>query len=247
MQTLNNVIIDVFKFFGISIGKFNVKNYEFRKKFIKYDGLYKKYKSFTMIPEYSFIDNLILCEKIREIKGDIAECGVWRGGMIASIAEVLGGDRKYYLFDSFEGLPVPGQNDGTDAFKWQANTQSPEYYNNCKAEEFYAKDAMSLSGIRDYHICKGWFNETLPGAKCNEIALLRLDGDWYESTMDCLTNLYPKVVDGGLVIIDDYYFWDGCTKAVHDYLSKNNLSERIRQTTHGVCYIIKNEKISSFL
>jgi len=246
MKSLYNIIIDLFKFFGLSIGRFDAKIYDFRKKYLKYNELYKKYKSFTMIPEYSFIDNLVLCEKVKELKGSVVECGVWRGGMVASIAEVLGNNRKYYLFDSFEGLPAPGENDGGDAFKWQANTKSPEYYDNCKAEESYAMNAMRLSGVHDYQTIKGWFNETLPDAKCDEIALLRLDGDWYDSTMDCLKNLYPKVVDGGLILIDDYYFWDGCTKAVHDYLSQNNLAERIHQTTNGVCYFIKNEKIARF-
>jgi O-methyltransferase len=246
MKTLSNTVVDLFKVFGISIGRYNAKSYEFRKKFLKYHELYNKYRSFTMIPEYSFIDNLILCEKIEEVKGDIVECGVWRGGMIASMAELLGNNRQYYLFDSFEGLPKPGENDGSDAFKWQANTESPEYYDNCKAEVEFAIKAMKLSGVNNYQIEKGWFNETLPKATCNEIALLRLDGDWYDSTMDCLKNLFPKVVDGGLILIDDYYFWDGCSKAVHDYLSKNNLTDRIRQTNYGVCYIVKNEKISRF-
>ncbi|HNP99483.1 MAG TPA: TylF/MycF/NovP-related O-methyltransferase, partial [Bacteroidia bacterium] len=77
-----------------------------------------------------------------------------------------------------------------------------------------------------------------------QISLLRLDGDWYESTYTCLEAFYPKVSDGGYIVIDDYYQWEGCAKAVHDYLSKHQLSDRIHQTAHGVAYIIKNKVIN---
>jgi hypothetical protein len=87
---------------------------------------------------------------------------------------------------------------------------------------------------------KGWFSETLNNLRLEEgIAILRLDGDWYESTMECLTALYPKVNCGGLIIIDDYYVWDGCARAVHDYLSEKNLPIRIRQHISGVCFMVK--------
>jgi O-methyltransferase len=69
------------------------------------------------------------------------------------------------------------------------------------------------------------------------IALLRLDGDWYESTMACLDALYDRVVPGGLVIIDDYYTWDGCARAVHDFLSRRGVSARIRQWANAICYL----------
>ena len=89
----------------------------------------------------------------------------------------------------------------------------------------------------------GWFDTTTANTEINEpIAILRLDGDWYDSTWVCLENLYPKVVENGLIIIDDYYAWDGCSRAVHDYLSKNNLPLRISQTKHGVCYIVNQKQ-----
>ena len=87
----------------------------------------------------------------------------------------------------------------------------------------------------------GWFSETLPGfAPPEGIAVLRLDADWYESTKQCLDALYAQVVPGGVILIDDYYTWEGCTKAVHDYLSEAKLSDRIRQSRiGGVCYIVR--------
>jgi hypothetical protein len=83
--------------------------------------LYEKYSSYTMIPKNTFIENLKLCRNLSTIHGCVVECGVWRGGMIASIAEILGKDRNYYLFDSFEGLPEAKEIDGKDALAWQRN------------------------------------------------------------------------------------------------------------------------------
>lgn len=206
----------------------------------KYNSVYAKYKDFTMIPENIYVGNIILSEKFIGVKGCIVECGVWRGGMSAGIAQIMGENRTYFLFDSFEGLPDAKEIDGKAANTWQNNIDSPFYFNNCKAEMEFAEKAMKLSGAKKYKFIKGWFSKTLPDYQFNEdIAILRLDGDWYESTMECLNFLYDKVVNGGLIIIDDYYTWEGCARAVHDFLSKSHAVARIRQTETGICYIIK--------
>jgi O-methyltransferase len=99
---------------------------------------------------------------------------------------------------------------------------------------------MEKAGSTNFKIIKGWFENTLPENEMNEpIIILRLDGDWYSSTIECLEHLYPKVIDGGLIIVDDYYFWDGCSKAVHDFFSKYKLPYKIRHTENEICYIIK--------
>ena len=77
---------------------------------------------------------------------------------------------------------------------------------------------MSLSYVKEYHLIKGWFAETLPFFNPPApIAILRLDGDWYDSTFQCLTHLYHWVAPGGVIIVDDYYAWEGCARAVHDF------------------------------
>ena len=84
----------------------------------------------------------------------------------------------------------------------------------------------------------GWFEKTLPGVRIdNGIALLRLDADWYESTIACLENLYDQVVPGGIVIVDDYYTWDGCARAVHDFLAHRKVTARVRQWASAICYL----------
>jgi O-methyltransferase len=202
--------------------------------------LYRKYKDFTMLSESTFIDNIKLCKDFEHINGCFVECGVWRGGMSAAIAEALGNERAYYLYDSFEGLPVAKEIDGQDAINWQKDKTSPIYFNNCITEIDYAEEAMTLSKATNYKIIKGWFSDTLPQFNYTSgIAILRLDGDWYDSTIVCLNKLFDKVAKGGIIIIDDYYAWDGCARAIHDFFSKNNRTERIRQSVNGVCYVIK--------
>jgi O-methyltransferase len=160
--------------------------------------------------------------------------------MSAAIAEVMGIQRDVYLFDSFEGLPPATENDGHSAIEYQKKTDAIDYHDNCKAEIEFAQRAMKISGVKNVHIIKGWFENTLPGYEFKSpILILRLDGDWYDSTMQCLENLYEKVVPGGLILIDDYHTWDGCTRAVHDFLSKHNIPTRIRESRNGVCYFYK--------
>lgn len=207
-----------------------------------YDEIFEEFGTYTMISHDLYLENLrVAYMHAGEIKGDVVECGVWRGGMSAGLSRVLGDRRNYYLFDSFEGLPEAKAIDGTEAIKWQGDVNSSTYYDNCKAEIGFAETAMKKAGAR-FELIKGWFSDTLPGfTATGTIALLRLDGDWYESTMDCLTNLYPKVVKNGVVIIDDYFTWEGCSKAVHDYLSSIKSASRIFTSAGGVCYLIKND------
>lgn len=201
--------------------------------------IYKKYQEFTMVPEDMFLNNLLLLEKFKSVEGCVVECGVWRGGMIASIAEIVGHGREYYLFDSFEGLPKAKEIDGIAANDWQKDKGSSWYFDNCKAEMSYSENAMKMAGQKNFHLIKGWFSETLPSFKPElPIAILRLDGDWYDSTMECLINLFPYVKLGGIIIIDDYYAWDGCSRAVHDFFSRANLALKIR-SFNNVCYFIK--------
>lgn len=157
--------------------------------------------------------------------------------MSAAIAEIMGPDRDYFLFDSFEGLPPATEEDGEDAKRWQADTSSPTYYDNCSASIDFAQKAMSLSGAPNYKIIKGWFEDTVVGfVPPNPIAILRLDGDWYDSTMVVLDSQFKYLASDGIVIVDDYYSWDGCSRAVHDFLSKNQLTARITQV-YGICVI----------
>lgn len=206
--------------------------------------LFYKYRSFTMASIHRFVETLRLCNTVRGVPGDIVECGAWRGGLSGAMAEHLRAKsthpRTSVLFDSFEGLPPAQEVDGEAALAFQADTESARYRDNCRASEDEAHRAMGLAGV-NYRLIKGWFDQTLP-AYAEErpaIAVLRLDGDWYESIMTSLESLFSSVVPGGLIIIDDYGGWDGCTRAVHDYLSKTQAVEPIRRQRGGVTFLIK--------
>lgn len=205
----------------------------------KYTMIYLKLRNYTMIPHEIYAANLKLSCSALSTPGAVVECGTWKGGMIAGMAMLFGCHRDYYLFDSFEGLPPAQPIDGKAAIEWQSNIESEFYYDNCTASERDAAKAMLLADIRDAKIQKGWFENTLPHASFPRgIAVLRMDADWYESTYQILESLFPFVNEGGLLIIDDYHTWDGCSKAVHDYLSKHKRPERINSYL-GVCFIRK--------
>ncbi len=188
----------------------------------------------------------------RKIPGVIVECGVWRGGssiaMLLAQREAFGHvERSVHMLDSFEGLPDVTLRDGPLAKRWKEEAAPERYYDNCKASLDELKAVLGTMGFRDeeYRIWPGWFASTLPSLvetiQGQGIALLRLDGDWYDSTLVCLEQLMPLVSEDGVVIIDDYYAWDGCARAVHDYLSRYDLSYRIRSlfNYYGAYFIKK--------
>jgi O-methyltransferase len=206
--------------------------------------LYRKHRRNTMTHGTTYISNLLLARSVLDVPGCVVECGVWRGGMIAGIAEVLGPDRDYFLFDSFEGLPKAQQLDGESMAAWQRNVGSTTYFDNCRASEDEARTAMQMAGVPRSVTVKGWFERTVPSFKPpSPIALLRLDGDLYESTKVCLESLYEHVAANGLIVIDDYGTWEGCARAVNEFLAGTSEHHvlRLREYANRVFYIVKDE------
>jgi hypothetical protein len=175
------------------------------------------------------LDNLEDCivRALKEdVAGDLVETGVWRGGAAIFMRAVLAAygdqDRLVWAADSFEGLPAP------DGDRYPADTGSRLHANPYLAvslEEVRAN--FERYGLLDERVrfLKGWFRDSLPNAPIEQIAVLRLDGDLYESTMDALTHLYEKVSPGGFVIIDDYNSNRTCRLAVDDYRAEHDVGE----------------------
>jgi len=211
--------------------------------------LWRRNRGATLINRRRYIGNLHLVASALEDPaldgGAVVECGTWKGGMACGLLAVAPGARDFHFFDSFEGLPPAEPIDGQRALDWQADTEAPDYYDNNRADRgaFEARVTAAARPEQRIHVHQGWFSETLSKAPADlEIAVLRLDGDWYRSTLDCLEQLFDKVMPGGLVIIDDYLDWDGCTRAVHDFLSARQAPEAIRQSRFGgVFHIVKRE------
>jgi O-methyltransferase len=193
-------------------------------------------------------DLATVAEKER-IPGAFVECGVWKGGCIglmASVAQDFGSGRKIVLFDSFEGLPEPTDKDGADAGSYAGGRRrgKMESIGRCIGPLDTVKDLLfSQLGIDQTNVefRQGWFRDTVPGAgpSIGPIAILRLDGDWYESTMVCLEGLYDQVVAGGFVIIDDYRFWDGCRRAVDEFLARRRIQVKLRHIDFAGSYFHK--------
>jgi O-methyltransferase len=201
----------------------------------------------SMVHELALRDLVTKVDEVLDagVPGDLVECGVWRGGSSLLMAQVLErrGERgrKVWMFDSFEGLPPPREVDGPAATAYAEDTESPRYFDNCRAELAEVESAARRMGLTERTvIVPGWFDDTLPPnrERVGPIALLRLDCDWHDPVELCLETLYDQVSYGGCVIVDDYYQWDGCAVAVHEFLGRRALAHRI-QGYAGVAWFKK--------
>ncbi len=194
--------------------------------------IYGKVKDNTMTsPEriYSLIEAVRYIEKNR-IPGAIVECGVWKGGSMMAVAETLkqskNTDRELFLYDTFDGMSEPTEFDKTysgDTAETLLNKNSNKEKNLTwaySALETVQKN-MRSTGYPTERIkyIKGKVESTIPQTIPQNIALLRLDTDWYESTKHELLHLFPLLEKGGVLILDDYGHWEGAKKAVDEFLA----------------------------
>ena len=175
------------------------------------------------ISPYTMVDQPRLDAVLRAIDrmagrpGAFVECGVWRGGvcmLAAGRLMELGDLRDIYLFDTFEGLPPPTSEDGDGARDyWQEGRLKGAL------EDVRANMASTGYPAELVHYVVGKVEDTMPLVSMPDIAVLRLDTDWYSSTKAELDFLYPKLVSGGQILIDDFGHWQGCNKAVREYFA----------------------------
>jgi O-methyltransferase len=180
---------------------------------------------YTMVKTKNLVSLYTLARRVNEenLEGDIVECGVWNGGsaaLMALAAKQTEKDRHrtIWLFDSFSGLPPPGPKDGV--------AENQHYFEgfNCgsltKVAEVFRKLGLAMD---DVCVQSGWFDCVVPNAAVDRISLLHIDADWYESVKVVLTYLYPKVVPGGFIVLDDYGYWPGCKRALDDFMAESKI------------------------
>jgi O-methyltransferase len=168
----------------------------------------------------------------RGLSGAFVECGVWRGGSMMAAALTLlrlgKTDRDLYLFDTFAGMTAPTAED----VKYSGESAADLLAGASRASDLWA--VASLEDVREavlgvgypeerIHFIEGPVEETLPANAPDEIALLRLDTDWYESTKHELVHLYPRLVTGGVLILDDYGYWQGTKLATDEYVAEHDV------------------------
>lgn len=199
----------------------------------------------SMLPR-ARMDNIQSCiiEAIEQgVPGDLIETGVWRGGSTVFMRGVLKAysvtDRVVWVADSFEGLPEPDAEKFPNEAKSYQGSVMKKAYKHFAASLEEVKRNFQAYGLLDEQVrfLKGWFKDTLPSAPIGRLAVLRLDGDYYESTRDALNNLYSRLSIGGYAIIDDYGedTWTYCRRAVDEFRHERGIEEPLIQVD-SKCY-----------
>jgi O-methyltransferase len=171
------------------------------------------------------------------VPGDLIETGVWRGGATIFMRAILEAhgvrDRRVWVADSFEGVPLPAP------LRYPADRDDTLFtYKELAVPLETVKANFAKYGLLDNQVrfLQGWFRDTLPTAPITQLAVARLDGDLYESTFDALQYLYPKVSVGGYVIVDDYAYLPGCRQAVDDFRKGIGITDELKHVDWSAVY-----------
>lgn len=213
-------------------------------------AVYELVKPYTMTSRESVN---ALCESVKyvvqsDLPGDIVECGVWKGGSVMAAARTLqqlGSRREIHLFDTFAGMPPPTEADvdyrGVPAAQSLAVEEKTESHVWAYSPLEEVRRNIELTGY-DRELIRfvpGRVEETIPANAPAEIALLRLDTDWYESTRHELEHLYPRLCVGGVLIIDDYGHWQGAKRAVDEYVAEHKLKLLLNRVNYTCRLAVK--------
>ena len=169
------------------------------------------------------------------VEGDLVECGVWRGGSMMAAAITLQrlgvSDRDLHLFDTFTGMPEPGEDDVRSPYdgysmhrRWRRFNRAGKQWAGESVEAVAARLESTGYPREHLHLVPGLVEDTLPAAAPERVAVLRLDTDWYASTKHELEQLYPRLADGGVLIVDDYGHYEGARRAVDEYFAAGDRS-----------------------
>jgi len=206
---------------------------------------------FTMVSKERLINVYDQCEKFKNTNYSFVECGVAKGGCLALMSYTAGNNNKIYGFDSFEGMPDITEKDISDYNKSNIYGGFGSVGDNLSGgiENVYNTFKTLNIAMKNTTLIKGFFKDTLNIPEnidsIGNIGVLRLDGDWYESTLICLEKLYDKVVVGGIIIIDDYGHWIGAKRATDEFRAKHNILAPLIQTDYTEVYWIKTPDVRS--
>jgi O-methyltransferase len=168
----------------------------------------------------------------RGIEGDFVECGTYKGGAAALVASNLNNSRQVWLYDSFEGMPETTVEDGSDAVKWVGD---------CVASVADVEEILAKLKIKSHRVTirKGWFIDTFKQPTSEKIAFLHIDADWYGSVKIALETFYDKVVEGGVIVLDDFGHWEGCREAFYDFCAEKKIRPLLERFENDQAYWFK--------
>lgn len=212
--------------------------------------LYRRVAPYTMTtpPRIYTLARAVEYVASRPVPGALVECGVWRGGSMMVVALTLlrlgVTDRDLYLFDTFTGMTEPGDEDvkktGERALDLLADAGRDEHVWAVAPIDEVREAVLGVGYPEErVHFVEGPVEETLPANAPREIALLRLDTDWYASTKHELKHLYPALASGGVLIVDDYAYWQGARRAVDEYLRERDLTLLLNRIDHTARIAVK--------
>jgi len=196
--------------------------------------------SFCNYPKLLSLMRLAQYVNTSGVDGDFVECGVYKGGTAALLSRFLGDSKQLWLYDSFEGMPDTNVKDGE------------------KAKTYIGEGAVRLEDVQEIIrlrgknfkrvvIKKGWFSDTFIEVGPKNIALLHCDADWYESVSSVLNRFYDDVSDGGVIILDDFGYWEGCREAFYEFCKERDLKPLVERISIDQLYWIKGKETNRYI
>ncbi|WP_239338522.1 TylF/MycF/NovP-related O-methyltransferase [Frankia sp. CiP3] len=170
----------------------------------------------------------------RRVSGDVVECGVYNGGSVATVARALhDGRRTFWLYDSFHGMPPAGDRDGLFAQSLPAGE--------CHGTERTARHALARAGVPAdrIQVRAGWFHDTFTAPLPAAVCYLHIDADWYDSVLLSLRTFYPLVTPGGVIVLDDFGWWEGARRAFYDFVAESRIHPLVDRAGPGQLLWIK--------
>jgi len=250
---MKRIIKYILKIFNLKINRIKKDVYpiDIDSNFIEEYKMIEAYTA-TSIERVYALKNAITYIIKNKIKGDFVECGVWKGGSCMLMAKTLVNqeekERKIWMYDTFDGMTEPTDDDceietnvsGSDLLKnTPKNTDKFNMWAYAPLEMVKKNMKKTMFPEERIHFIEGKVENTLSKIKPQNIALLRLDTDWYESTKYELEQLYPLLSIGGVLIVDDYGHFSGAKKAVDEYFSKTNVTPLMNRIDYSGRLIIK--------
>ena len=250
---MKRIIKYILKIFGLKINRIKKDVYpiDINNNFIEEYKMIEEYTATSIERAYALKSAITYIIK-NKIKGDFVECGVWKGGSCMLMAQTLVNEgekeRKIWMYDTFDGMTEPTDDDceietnvsNSDLLKnTPKNTDKFNIWAYAPLEMVKKNMKKTMLPEERMHFIEGKVENTLSRVKPQNIALLRLDTDWYESTKCELEQLYPLLSIGGVLIVDDYGHFSGAKKAVDEYFSKTNVKPLMNRIDYSGRLIIK--------